>query len=191
MFLVVGLGNPGPQYEHNRHNIGFIAADSIAAKLGASGWKHNFDGQMCDARVSEPAVRVYFLKPQTFMNLSGACVQAVRGFYKIPLQNVIVLCDELDLPPGKMRVKMGGGNGGHNGIRSLDEYMGPDYWRVRIGIGHPGDKNRVTDHVLSDFNATDWPLQQAMLAALTKHFPLMLRNDAAGFMNKVALEVKV
>ena len=187
-FLIVGLGNPGAKYEQNRHNIGFLAADSVAGKLGASSWVRKFGGEMCDAHTGED--RVYFLKPHTFMNLSGQSVGAAAGFYKIPPERVIALADELDLLPGKLRVKQGGGNGGHNGIRSMDEYIGANYWRVRIGIGHPGDKNRVTDHVLSDFNATDWPIQQDMIAAITRHFPMLLKQDAAGFMNKVALDVK-
>jgi len=188
--IIIDSIQSGERYERNRHNIGFLAVDSIAGKLGASPWVRKFGGEVCDCRFGTPETRIYFLKPHTFMNLSGQSVGAVTNFYKIPVENVIVLCDELDLTPGRLRVKQGGGAGGHNGIKSLDDYIGANYWRVRIGIGHPGDKNMVTDHVLSDFNKTDWPIQEKMLDSVTAHFPLLLKSDPALFMNKVALDAQ-
>jgi PTH1 family peptidyl-tRNA hydrolase len=188
MWLVVGLGNPGAKYEHNRHNIGFLAVDRIAGKLSASSWSKKFGGEICEAPGAE---RTYLLKPQTFMNLSGESVAAAARFYKIPPENIIVLHDELDLLPGRLRVKQGGGSGGHNGIKSIDAHMGDNYWRVRIGIGHPGDSNLVSPYVLGDFPRDEWQAQEKMLDAVTVHFPLMLANDAAGFMNKVALTLSL
>jgi PTH1 family peptidyl-tRNA hydrolase len=187
MWLVAGLGNPGAKYERNRHNMGFLACDALAEKYQASAWARKFSGEICEAR---GAGKVYFLKPQTFMNLSGESVAAAARFYKIPPEQVIVLYDELDLIPGKLRVRQGGGSGGHNGIKSIDSHLGNAYWRVRIGIGHPGHKDRVSGYVLSDFSKDDWDIQQAMLNAITQHFPLMLANDPAGFMNKVALTLQ-
>jgi PTH1 family peptidyl-tRNA hydrolase len=206
MWLVVGLGNPGAKYERNRHNIGFLAVDAIARKFNASAWTKKFGGEITEVRIEELKNRgtertinssipkffdskIYCLKPQTFMNLSGESVVAAARFYKIPPANIIVLHDELDLLPGKLRVKMAGGDGGHNGIKSIDAHMGKDYWRVRIGIGHPGDKDRVADYVLSDFTRDERDIQETMIAAITKYFPLLLAQDAAGFMNKVVLEI--
>jgi len=194
MFLVVGLGNPGPKYAHNRHNIGFLAADRVARQLNAGPWSRKFQGEIAEGKWPETkpsATKIYLLKPQTYMNLSGESVGACARFYKIPPENIIVLYDELDLLPGKLRVKRAGGDGGHNGIRSIDAHMGKDYERVRIGIGHPGDKALVTHYVLGDFGKAEWELQERMLDAVARHFPLLLAKDAPGFMNKVALEVRV
>ncbi len=187
MWLVAGLGNPGVKYAHNRHNIGFLACDALAERYRAAPWARKFSGEWAEAAIGGKA---YLLKPQTFMNLSGPSVAAAARFYKIAPERVIVLYDELDLPPGKLRVKQGGGHGGHNGIKSIDAHLGGEYWRVRIGIGHPGHKDRVTGHVLGDFGREEWEVQQATLAALALHFPLLLTGDAAGFMNKVALDLR-
>jgi PTH1 family peptidyl-tRNA hydrolase len=188
MWLVVGLGNPGAKYERNRHNIGFLAVDSIAGKLGASGWTKKFGGLVGELRHNES--RVYLLKPQTYMNLSGDAVATAAGFYKIPADHIIVLHDELDLLAGKLKVKQAGGDGGHNGIRSIDAHIGKDYRRVRIGIGHPGDKDMVSGYVLSDFSHAEEKIQVKMIESITANFPLLLQNDDAGFMNKVALEMR-
>lgn len=187
MWLVVGLGNPGSKYEHNRHNIGFLATDQVAGKFGASLWVKKFTGLWCEANAASE--RIYLLKPQTYMNLSGESVAAAARFYKIPPERIIVLHDELDILPGKLRVKQGGGDGGHNGIKSIDAHMGDNYWRVRIGIGHPGDKDRVADYVLSDFSKEEWLTQEKMIDAIASNIGLLLGSDAAGFMNKVALEI--
>lgn len=190
MRLVVGLGNPGAQYEHNRHNIGFLALNRVAVKYGLPSWKKQFQSEWAETRFS-PEHRIALLKPQTFMNLSGNAVATAAGFYKIPPETVIVLHDELDLPPGRLRVKQGGGSGGHNGLRSIDAHLGENYWRVRIGIGHPGDKDMVSHYVLSDFSRAEREIQDKMLTAIADYFPLLVAGDAAGFMNKIALDVRV
>jgi len=186
MWLVAGLGNPGAKYEHNRHNVGFLAVDEVARAFGAPAWARKFSGVVCEAR-NEP--RIFFLKPQTYMNLSGEAVGACMRFYKIPPERLIVIYDDLDLLPGKLRVKQGGGNGGHNGLKSIDAHVGKEYWRVRIGIGRPEDKDRVADYVLSDFSKEEWTVQEKIIAALARHFALLVGGDPAGFMNKVALEI--
>lgn len=184
MFLIAGLGNPGKQYENNRHNIGFLAIERLAEMRNASPWSKKFSGELCEAR---EAPRLYLLKPMTYMNLSGESVAAAARFYKLPPENLIVLYDDLDLPVGKMRARRGGGNGGHNGLKSIDAHLGKDYWRVRIGIGRPEHKDDVTHYVLGDFSKAEWEVQSKMLDAITQHFSLLQAGDDAGFMNKVAL----
>ena len=148
-FMLVGLGNPGSQYENNRHNIGFMAVDEIVRRHRFSAWRKKFDGLICDTVIDD--AKIYALKPQTFMNLSGNAVQAMAAFYKIRPENIIIFYDELDLAPGKLRVKQGGGANGHNGLKSIDAHLGKNYWRVRMGIGRPEDKERVTGYVLGNF----------------------------------------
>lgn len=183
-FLLIGLGNPGKDYSGNRHNIGFMAADEIASRYKFSAWSKKFRGALAEGNIGNE--KVFLLKPQTFMNLSGESAAECARFYKIPLEHIIALHDELDLPLGKLRVKLGGGNGGHNGLKSLDQYLGEDYWRVRIGIGHPGDKDLVSDYVLSDFSKAEKPLAEKMVDDIAKHLPLLIAGDDAGFMNKMA-----
>lgn len=187
MKLLVGLGNPGNQYAGNRHNIGFMAVDAIASANGISGWKSKHAGLLAEGSIGNE--RVLLLKPQTFMNKSGDSVQQVTRFFKIPISDVIVFYDELDLAPGKVRVKTGGGNGGHNGLRSIDPQIGPDYKRVRLGIGHPG-KEFVTPHVLGDFAKADKAWLDPLLDDIGRHAGLLLKGDDAGFMNKLALGVQ-
>src|SRR5262245_55295364 len=153
MLLLVGLGNPGPTYAKHRHNVGFMAVDEIVRRHGFGPWRVRFDGVVCDGQIG--ASKVIALKPATYMNDSGRAVQAAMRFYKIEPERVTAFYDELDLLPGRMKVKRGGGSGGHNGIRSLDAHIGPDYWRVRIGIGHPGHKELVSGYVLHDFAKAD------------------------------------
>ena len=184
MHLIVGLGNPERQYERNRHNVGFRVADEIARVAGFK-WGRKFDGELAQGSLNTEKVGI--LKPLTFMNLSGEAVADAARFYKIPPEGIIVFHDDLDLAPGKLRVKQGGGNGGHNGLRSIDAHIGENYWRVRIGIGHPGSRDDVTPYVLGNFFKDEWELQEKMLAAIKEAFPLLLQNDTAGFMNKVAL----
>jgi peptidyl-tRNA hydrolase, PTH1 family len=191
MWLVAGLGNPGVKYERNRHNIGFLAADIVAAGRGASAWQKKFSGEIGEVRGTRDEGRIFILKPQTFMNLSGESVAAAARFYKIPPEQIIVLYDDLDLLPGKIRVRQGGGNGGHNGLKSIDAHIGKDYWRVRIGIGRPEHKDDVTNYVLGDFGKAEWAVQEKILEAIAQHFGMMLAGDAAGFMNKVSLECRV
>ncbi|MFD1254963.1 Peptidyl-tRNA hydrolase [Devosia equisanguinis] len=187
MKLLVGLGNPGNQYAGNRHNIGFMAIDAIASAHGISGWKSKHAGLIAEGNIGTE--RVLLLKPQTFMNKSGDSVQQVTRFFKIPVGEVIVFYDELDLAPGKVRVKIGGGNGGHNGLRSIDPQIGLDYKRVRLGIGHPG-KEFVTPHVLGDFAKSDKAWLDPLLDEIARQAPLLLKGDDNGFMNKLALAVQ-
>ncbi len=187
MLLWIGLGNPEPGMARNRHNIGFLALDVIAAHYGFSPWRARFKGLAGEGALA--GEKILALKPQTYMNNSGASVQAALAFYKLPLEALTVFHDELDLAPGKVRVKRGGGAAGHNGLRSIDRMLGsPDYWRVRLGIGHPGSRERVTGHVLSDFAKADRDWLIPMLDALAEAAPLLVENKAAEFMTKVALQ---
>lgn len=189
MWLLVGLGNPGDKYAKNRHNIGFMAIDAIAEDIMAPSFRSKFQGQLSETTIAgEKAV---LLKPQTMMNNSGVSVQAAAKFYKIPPERIVVFHDELDLAPGKLRVKTGGGNAGHNGLRSIQSHMGtPDFVRVRMGIGHPGDKNRVHGYVLNDFAKAEQGWLSDMLNGVARHISLLLQGDEAGFMSKVAMEIK-
>jgi PTH1 family peptidyl-tRNA hydrolase len=187
MKLIVGLGNPGSQYEGNRHNIGFMAVDAIARTHNAGPWRQKHGGLLSEVTIG--GEKTLLLKPQTFMNRSGDSVQAAAQFYKLSPADIIVLYDELDLAAGKVRVKMGGGNGGHNGLRSIDPQIGLDYRRVRLGIGHPG-KEHVTRHVLGDFAKADRDWLDPLLDALARNAGLLLSGDDSGFMNKLALAVQ-
>jgi PTH1 family peptidyl-tRNA hydrolase len=187
MKLLVGLGNPGSQYEGNRHNIGFMALDAIARAHGITQFRNKHAGSLAEGSIE--GEKVILLKPQTFMNRSGDSVQQVAQFYKIAPSDIIVLYDELDLVAGKVRVKVGGGNGGHNGLRSIDPQIGLDYKRVRLGIGHPG-KEFVTHHVLGDFAKADQTWLDPLLDGIGKHVGLLLKGDDNGFMNKLALATK-
>ena len=187
MKLIVGLGNPGSQYEGNRHNVGFMALEAIASAHGIGPFRNKHQGLIAEGTIG--GEKVLLLKPQTFMNRSGDSVKAVAQFYKIPVGDIIVLYDELDLAPGKVRVKVGGGNGGHNGLRSIDPQIGLDYKRVRIGIGHPG-KEFVTPHVLGDFAKADKAWLDPLLDAVGRNADLLVKGDDAGFMNRLALAVQ-
>jgi PTH1 family peptidyl-tRNA hydrolase len=187
-WLLVGLGNPGRNYAGNRHNIGFRALDAVVQRHRFAPFRRRFDGEAADGALA--GVAVLALKPMTFMNESGRCVAAAARFYRLAPERIIVFHDELDLAAGKLRVKRGGGAAGHNGLRSLDQHLGPDYWRVRLGIGHPGDKARVLGHVLNDFAAADAAWLEPLLAAVADHAPLLVRGDGAGFMSAVALALQ-
>jgi PTH1 family peptidyl-tRNA hydrolase len=185
MKLFVGLGNPGAKYAGNRHNIGFMALDRIASDHGFSPWKRAFQGLACEGRLG--ADKVVLLKPETFMNLSGQSVQAAVAFYKLQLADVTVFHDELDLAPGKCRVKQGGGHAGHNGLRSIHAHLGDAYGRVRLGIGHPGHKDAVANYVLHDFAKADQEWLDDLLRGLSDGAAALADGDAARFMNAVAL----
>ncbi|MGL4311125.1 MAG: aminoacyl-tRNA hydrolase [Paracoccaceae bacterium] len=185
MKLFVGLGNPGAKYAGNRHNIGFMAVDRIAADHGFSGWKRAFQGQVSEGRLG--AEKVLLLKPETFMNLSGQAVQAAVAFHKLPLADITVFHDELDLAPGKLRVKQGGGHAGHNGLRSIHAHLGEAYGRVRLGIGHPGHKDAVAAYVLHDFAKADMEWLDDMLRGISDGAEALAAGDNARFMNAVAL----
>ncbi len=185
MHLLVGLGNPGDQYRNNRHNIGFMAAEAIARRHDFPPFRQKFSGLVAEGSIA--GERVLILKPQTFMNRSGDSVAAASSFYKIEPRDVTVLYDEIDLVPGKVRVKVGGGSGGHNGIRSIDPQLGQDYRRVRLGVGHPGYKDGVMPHVLGDFSRADREWVAPLLAAIAEHAGMLVVGDDNGFMNKLAL----
>jgi PTH1 family peptidyl-tRNA hydrolase len=185
MRLFVGLGNPGSQYAGNRHNIGFMALDRIAADHGFGPWRAKFQGQITEGRLGRD--KVLLLKPETFMNLSGQSVRAAVDFYKLMPGDVTVFHDELDLAPGKCRVKSGGGHAGHNGLRSIHGHLGPEYQRVRLGIGHPGRKELVSGYVLHDFAKADQNWLDDLLRGLSDGAPALADGDAARFQNAVAL----
>jgi PTH1 family peptidyl-tRNA hydrolase len=185
MLLFVGLGNPGSQYVRNRHNIGFMAVDAVRNRHGFSKWKRAFQGVTSEGTLG--GERVLLLLPGTFMNESGRAVQEAASFYKIQLADIVVFQDEVDLPPAKLRVKTGGGNAGHNGLRSISAHIGNDYRRVRIGIGHPGVKDRVHGHVLSDFSKADMEWVEVMCEAIADNAELLARGEDATFQNKVHL----
>jgi len=189
MLLWVGLGNPEPGMARNRHNIGFMALDTIAIRYGFSAWRQRFKGLVSDGSVG--GEKILALKPQTYMNASGESVQAAAAFYKLEPEVITAFHDELDLVPGKVRVKRGGGAAGHNGLRSMDRMLGsPDYWRVRLGIGHPGEKERVLGHVLSDFVKDDREWLLPVLDAVADSAPLLVEGRPEDFMTKVALLVQ-
>jgi peptidyl-tRNA hydrolase, PTH1 family len=184
MKLLVGLGNPGAKYQNNRHNIGFMTIDRIAADHGFGPWKKAFQGLAAAGQIGEE--KVILLKPETFMNLSGQSVQAALAFHKLKLADVTVFHDELDLAPGKMRLKQGGGHAGHNGLRSIHAHLGDAYGRVRLGIGHPGHKDLVADYVLHDFGKADQDWLLPLLAGVSSGATSLIAGDAAAFGTKVA-----
>ena len=186
MKLFVGLGNPGAKYAHNRHNIGFMALDRIAEDHQFTPWRSKFQGQICDGTLA--GHKVLLLKPTTFMNLSGQSVGEAVRFHKIPLDQVTVFHDELDLAPGKLRLKQGGGHAGHNGLRSIHAHLGADYGRVRLGIGHPGHKDAVASFVLRDFAKVDQNWLAAILTGIGNGTVHLAAGDGAKFMNAVALQ---
>lgn len=185
MKLIVGLGNPGPKYAGNRHNIGFMAVDRIAADHGFGPWKARFQGQVAEGRLGQE--KILLLKPETFMNNSGQSVGEAMRFYKLEPADVIVLHDELDLAPGKTRVKTGGGHAGHNGLRSIHAHIGEHYGRVRLGIGHPGRKDLVSHYVLHDFSKADQDWLDDLLRGISEGAADLAEGDTGRFLNAVAL----
>jgi peptidyl-tRNA hydrolase, PTH1 family len=183
--LIAGLGNPGSQYARNRHNAGFIVVDALHAHGKFGPWKTKFDGQLSEGALG--GRKTYLLKPQTYMNLSGDSVGPALRFFKLPLEALVVIHDEIDLAAGKLKVKTGGGDAGQNGLRSITATLGPDYRRVRLGIGHPGDKEKVTGHVLQNFSKDDIAWLEPLVNAMLEAAPLLAKDDDAGFMSKVAL----
>ncbi len=185
MRLIVGLGNPGAQYQRNRHNIGFMAVDAIARRHRFAPFRTKFQGEISEGTFD--GERVYLLKPQTFMNNSGDSVGAAARFYKIDPEEIIVIYDEIDLEPGKIKVKRGGGAAGHNGIRSIDAAIGNDHWRVRLGVGHPGVKELVVHYVLQNFASEETGWLAPLIDAVAEAAPLLGAADPAKFASKVAL----
>jgi peptidyl-tRNA hydrolase, PTH1 family len=188
MRLFVGLGNPGAKYAHNRHNIGFMAVDEIARRHGFAPWRRRFQGETAEGSLD--GERVVLIRPATFMNESGRAVQEAAGFFKIAPGEVTVFQDELELPPAKVRVKVGGGIAGHNGLRSISAHIGNDYRRVRLGIGHPGVKELVHGYVLSDFAKDERPWVQALCEAVAESAGLLTTDRDSTFQNKVHLAMQ-
>lgn len=188
MRLFVGLGNPGAKYASNRHNIGFLAVDEIARRHGFAPWRRRFQGETSEGVLGHE--KVVLLKPATFMNESGRAVQEATNFFKLAPADVTVFQDELELPPAKVRVKVGGGIAGHNGLRSISAHIGNDYRRVRLGIGHPGVKEFVHSHVLSDFAKSDRAWVEALCQAIADNAGLLATGQDASFANKVHLTMQ-
>lgn len=186
MRLLVGLGNPGAGHAGERHNVGFMALDAIAREhgIGPMRARSKFSGEVAEGIIA--GTRTLALKPTTYMNESGRSVGAAMHFHKLEARDVIVIHDELDLAPGKVRAKLGGGNAGHNGLRSITAHIGSDFWRVRVGIGHPGMRDVVQRHVLGDFARADQTWLNPLLDAIADAIPLMLEGDESGFMTRVA-----
>jgi PTH1 family peptidyl-tRNA hydrolase len=187
MKLFVGLGNPGSQYARNRHNVGFMTVDAIAREHGFGPWKRKFQGHAADGEMA--GEKVLLLKPDTYMNESGRAVGEAARFLKIEEQDIVVFYDEIDLAPGKLKVKTGGGNAGHNGLRSISAHLGNDYVRVRIGVGHPGVKELVARWVLNDFAKADEAWLAPLLDAIGKAAPRLVRNDQSRFLTDVAKDL--
>jgi peptidyl-tRNA hydrolase, PTH1 family len=185
MLLLVGLGNPGARYVGNRHNIGFMAVEAIARRHSIGPWRRRFQGVAAEGPIG--GSRVLLLMPGTFMNDSGRAVAEACHFYKLTPAEVAVFHDEVDLPPAKLRVKTGGGTAGHNGLRSISAHIGNDYRRVRIGVGHPGDKDMVYGHVLGDFAKSERPWVEAMCDVIADNAELLVKGEDATFQNKVHL----
>lgn len=188
MLLLVGLGNPGSKYNNNRHNIGFMAVDEIIHRHNFSSSKDRFQGEMAEGRLG--GEKVITLKPQTFMNLSGQSVGEAVRYFKLEPENVIIFHDELDIPSGKVKFKTGGGHAGHNGLRSIDQHMDKNYHRIRLGIGHPGDKDLVSNHVLSDFSKADKAWLEPLLEAIGYAAPELSAEGAKNFLNALGLRLK-
>jgi PTH1 family peptidyl-tRNA hydrolase len=186
--LIAGLGNPGERYAKNRHNAGFIVADEIHAHYRFGPWKAKFEAFLSEGALA--GRKVYLLKPQTYMNNSGISVGAALRFFKLPLSALVVIHDEIDLAEGKIKVKTGGGDAGQNGLRSITATLGPDYRRVRVGVGHPGEKSLVAAHVLQNFSKEDIQWLKPLVMAMVEAAPLLAKDDDSGFMSKVALLTK-
>jgi len=186
--LIAGLGNPGERYARNRHNAGFIVADEIHGHYRFGPWKAKFEALLSEGALS--GRKVYLLKPQTYMNNSGVSVGAALRFFKLPLSALVVIHDEIDLAEGKIKVKTGGGDAGQNGLRSITATLGPDYRRVRVGVGHPGEKSLVSAHVLQNFSKEDIAWLRPLVGAMVEAAPLLAQDDDSGFMSKVALLLK-
>jgi PTH1 family peptidyl-tRNA hydrolase len=188
MRVFVGLGNPGARYAGNRHNIGFMAVDAIARRHNAQPWRKRFQGMAAEVQLGDE--KVVLLKPETFMNESGRAVGEAMRFFKLPIGEVVAFHDELDLAPAKLRVKVGGGNAGHNGLRSITALCGNDYKRVRLGIGHPGHKDLVHGYVLRDFAKAEEPWVDDLTRAIADGAAALAQGDDAGFQNRVHLAME-
>ena len=187
MLLIVGLGNPGRRYAGNRHNVGFMAADEIHRRHRFSAWRARFEGELSEGVLG--GEKAFMLKPATYMNESGRAVGQAMRFFKLAPTDVLVIYDELDLPPGKLRMKAGGGTAGHKGLRSIEAHIGREFRRMRIGIGHPGASELVNGYVLHDFAKVDQDWLQPLLSAIAENAPLLAKGEDSSFMNRVHLAV--
>ncbi|CAD7038968.1 aminoacyl-tRNA hydrolase [Pseudorhizobium halotolerans] len=187
MKIIAGLGNPGPKYSGNRHNIGFMAADALQRLPGFAPWSKKFKAEISEGELA--GEKVLLMKPQTYMNLSGEAVGEAMRFYKLAPADILAIYDELDLAPGKVRLKTGGGHGGHNGVKSLDAHCGKEYRRLRLGIGHPGSKELVHNHVLGDFAKSDRTWLEPLLDAIADNAAMLVKGEDSQFLNKLALAV--
>lgn len=186
MFLIVGLGNPGAEYVGTRHNVGFRAADALAAEYGFTVFRAKFDGLIAEGKIG--CEKVYLLKPQTYMNLSGNAVVKAAAFYKILPENIVVIHDDMDLPVGKIKAKLGGGTGGHNGLKSIDAAVTSGYNRIRLGVGHPvGNGAEVVGHVLSRFGKADSEAIDQAVATVVDHIGILLQNGVNAFSNQIGM----
>ena len=184
MFLLVGLGNPGSKHEGNRHNIGFMVIDELARANNFPAFKGKFQGELSEGRLGNQ--KIALLKPQTYMNESGQSVGKTAKFFKIPPEKIIVFHDELDLAPRRIKVKQGGGAGGHNGLKSIDQHLGnKNYWRVRCGIGHPGDKNRVSGYVLNDFSKDEQKWLRDWIDDLSRYADMLIEGNYDDYMTRI------
>ena len=188
MMIIAGLGNPGAKYAQNRHNIGFMAVDAMASLYRFDSWRGQFKAETAQGTIA--GHKVLLIKPQTYMNDSGVAIGQALRFYKAPLDKLVVCYDDLDLAPGKLKVKQGGGHGGHNGLRSIDAHLGPNYWRVRLGIGHPGDKSRVHGYVLGDFSKAEHEWLVPLIAAVAQEAAAIVTGDKVTFTTRVALHLQ-
>jgi PTH1 family peptidyl-tRNA hydrolase len=186
--LIAGLGNPGAEYARHRHNVGFMAVDVIHESYAFGSWRSRFRGLISEGSLARR--KVHLLKPMTYMNESGTSVGAALRFYRLPLTALVVIHDEIDLAAGKLKAKSGGGDAGNNGLRSITATLGPDYRRIRIGVGHPGMKSRVISHVLHNFSAAEEEWLVPLLSAIAEAAPWLAHDDDAGFLNRVAVTLK-
>lgn len=187
MIIIAGLGNPGTQYAANRHNIGFMAVDALQRLPSFSPWSRKFKAEISEGEIA--GEKILLMKPLTFMNLSGEAVGEAMRFFKVKTGDIIAIHDELDLAPGRARIKIGGGHGGHNGLKSLDAHCGKEYRRLRLGIGHPGDKERVHGHVLGDFAKSDKTWLEPLLDSIADNADMLVKGEDSQLMNKLALAV--
>ncbi len=188
MYCIVGLGNPGKEYERNRHNIGFQFVDRVASLFGSDTPKLKFHAEYCEGKIGSE--KAFFLKPLTYMNRSGISVSEIRNFYKIPLENIIVAHDELDLPLGEVRVKRGGGSAGHNGLKSLDAFLGVDYFRIRFGVGRPSHKGDVSNWVLGNFAEAERNVIEDSVETVVKLLPFLIEEGGEKFKGRLSTALK-
>jgi PTH1 family peptidyl-tRNA hydrolase len=188
MFILVGLGNPGKEYDNTRHNVGFMAVDEICYRYNFTNFSKKFDGLIAEGKIADE--KVIALKPQTYMNLSGNSVHKLMSYYKIPPENIIVIHDDLDLALSKIKAKLGGGHGGHNGLKNIDSHIGKNYNRIRIGIGQPNQKTEVINHVLNKFSKAETEVIKKNIKAISDNIEYIIKDSVGVFLNKLGASLK-